>query len=128
MSTSRFVLGCLGGVILLGVFIWIGVALRIAYTKMDVMLEHLKNCSLITTLSQLKQGGPWGKLLLVGSVSGVVTFPAFYIKRGRASAEDLSNFPVLLKRKLVVLQWVGIILLGSAFLLWFIGKVIGWLD
>ncbi|MNE98992.1 hypothetical protein D3C80_1975980 [compost metagenome] len=59
----------------------------------------------------LRQGGPWGKLLLVGGISGIVTFPGFYLKRGGMSVEDLSNFPVALKRKLAVLQWSVIALL-----------------
>lgn len=32
-----------------GIFIWMGVNLHMAYTKMDEMLRHLKNSPLITT-------------------------------------------------------------------------------
>jgi hypothetical protein len=78
---------------------------------MDLMLEHLKNCSAIMTRAPLRYGGPWGRLLLVGSISGVVTFPKFYLKRGELSSEDLASFPMLLKRKLVVLQRIMIFLL-----------------
>jgi len=96
---------------LAGLVLWIGVCLRLAYTKMDLMLEHLKNCSAIMTRAPLRNGGPWGKLLLVGGISGIVTFPNFYLKRGELSPEDLANFPAPLKRKLVVLQWSVISLL-----------------
>jgi hypothetical protein len=75
------------------------------------MLEHLKNSSMLSALTPLRHGGPWGKLVLVGSISGALTFPRFYLKRGSVSAEDLHNFPLQLKRKLVLLQWVGIVLL-----------------
>lgn len=123
MNTEKLVFGCLGGILVVGAIVWIFIALCIAHTKMDLMLKHLKNSSLISALAKLKQGGIWGRLLLVGSISGVLAFPAFYIKRGRANAEDISQFPVLLKRKLVVLQWGGIVLMSASVLLFLIGKL-----
>jgi len=96
---------------LAGLVLWIGVCLHLAYTKMDLMLEHLKNCSAIMTRAPLRHRGPWGKLLLVGGISGIVTFPKFYLKRGVLNSEDLANFPAPLKRKLAVLQWSVIFLL-----------------
>lgn len=111
MTIAEFVLGWLCVVVIVGMFVWIGIALHMAYTKMELMLAHLKNCSAVMTLAQFRQGGPWGKLVLVGSISGFVTFPNFYIKRGGVSAEDISNFPRSLKRKLIVLQWSVITLL-----------------
>lgn len=94
-----------------GIFVWIGVCLHLAYTKMDLMLEHLKNCSAIMVRAPLRHGGPWGNLLLVGGISGIVTFPGFYLKRGGLSAEDLANFPAPLKRKLAILHGFNIALL-----------------
>ena len=126
MSTAEFVFGYIGGVVLLGVFVWIGIALHLAYTKMDLMLAHLNNCSAIMARAPLRKGGPWGKLLLVGGISGIITFPNFYLKRGELSADDLSKFPVQLKRKLVLMQWCSIALLSFAVLLWIVGKVVGW--
>ncbi|MCK3838924.1 MULTISPECIES: hypothetical protein [Pseudomonas] len=111
MTTAQFALGWLCVVVIVGMFVWIGIALHMAYTKMDLMLTHLKNCSAIMIRAPLRHGGPWGKLLLVGGISGIVTFPGFYLKRGGMSVEDLSNFPVALKRKLAVLQWSVIALL-----------------
>ncbi|MGR6740086.1 hypothetical protein [Pseudomonas chlororaphis] len=126
MSTPEIVFGYMGGVVILGILVWIGVALHMAYTKMDELLDHLKNCSAIMVRAPLRHGGPWGKLLLIGGISGIVTFPGFYLKRGELSTEDLNNFPAPFKRKLAVLQWSVIGLLGFAFLLWVIGKVVGW--
>ncbi|ARU86670.1 hypothetical protein [Pseudomonas sp. M30-35] len=126
MSIAEFIFGYLGGGVLLALLIWIGVALHMAYTKMDLMLGHLKNCSVIMVRAPLRHGGPWGKLLLVGGISGIVTFPSFYLKRGELSSEDLTNFPAALKRKLAIMQWSVIGLLGFAFLLWVIGKIVGW--
>ncbi|AKA23485.1 hypothetical protein PCL1606_20320 [Pseudomonas chlororaphis] len=86
----------------------LGICLHMAYTKMDLMLEHLKTSAVLSTLTTLRHGGPWGKLILVGSISGFVTFPNFYLKRGWVSAEDLLGFPAALKRKLVMLQWTAL--------------------
>lgn len=116
-----------GGGVLLGAFICIGVALYIAYTKMDLMLDHLQNSAGVMNIAPLRQGGPWGKLLLVGGISGFVTFSNFYLKRGRISAEDLKKFPVTLKRKLVILHLSSIVVVSLLFLLGGIGKVVGWL-
>ncbi|WP_426157885.1 hypothetical protein [Pseudomonas sp. TSRC2-2] len=100
-----------------GLILWIGVCLHLAYSKLDLMLEHLKNCSAITTRAPLRHGGPWGKLLLVGGISGIVTFPGFHLKRGELSSEDLASFPAPLKRKLAVLQWsvIGLLLVMICF-------------
>ncbi|MNO51516.1 hypothetical protein D3C76_419120 [compost metagenome] len=111
MTTAEFAVGWLCVVVIVGMFVWVGIALHMAYTQLDLMLTHLKNCSAIMIRAPLRQGGPWGKLLLVGGISGIVTFPGFYLKRGGMSVEDLSNFPVALKRKLAVLQWSVIALL-----------------
>ncbi len=88
-----------------GIFLWIGICLHLAYTKMDLILEHLKNSSAITVRAPLRHGGPLGKLLLIGGISGVVTFPRIHIKRGTLSTADLAGFPVALKVKFVRLQW-----------------------
>ncbi|WP_426247264.1 hypothetical protein [Pseudomonas sp. TWR3-1-1] len=126
MSAAEFVFGYLGGAVLLGVLIWIGVALYLAYTKTDLMLAHLKNCPAIMVRAPLRNGGPWGKLLLIGGISGIITFPNFYLKRGELSADDLSKFPASLRRKLILMQWSIIVLFSFAFLLWVVGKVVGW--
>lgn len=122
MNTAEFVVGYLSALVIVCMFVWIGIALHMAYTKMDLMLEHLKNCSAIMNQAPLRHGGPWGKLLLIGGISGIVTFPGFYLKRGGLSAEDLNNFPAPLKRKLALIQWSVIGLLSAMTLLALIGK------
>lgn len=91
-----------------GIFLWIGICLHLAYTKLDLILEHLKNSSVVAFWATFRYGGPWGKLLVIGSISGIITFPKFHIKRGILSTEDLAGFPVALKLKLVRLQWSGL--------------------
>lgn len=94
-----------------GIFLWIGICLHLAYTKMDLILGHLKNSSAIVVWAPLRHGGPWGKLLLIGGISGMVTFPRSHIKRGTLSTADLAGIPVALKLKFVRLQWSALGLL-----------------
>ena len=125
MSTVDFVVGCLCGAVIVCMFVWIVLALRIAFTQMDLMLGLLRNCSFIESLAKFKQGGLWGKLLLVGSVSGVVAFSGLYVRRGTVDAEDIRRIPVQLKRRLVFLQWAGIVLINLLFLLVLVSKIFG---
>ncbi|WP_092305119.1 hypothetical protein [Pseudomonas sp. NFIX28] len=92
-------------VVILSMLIWICVCLRLAYTSVDEYLELLKNCSAVVSLSPLKQGVPWGRLLLMGGITSIVTFPGVYLKLGGVSVDDLASFPKQLKRKFFVLQW-----------------------
>ena len=55
--------------------------------------------------------------MVVGGISGFVTFPNFYIKRGRVSAYDIRSLPSSLRYRLVVLQWTVIVLLLIMFCL-----------
>jgi hypothetical protein len=122
MNTAEFVVGCLCGVVILCMFVWIGIALRLGYTKMELMLGHLKNSSSVQSLASLKHGGPWGKLLVVGGISGFVTFSGFYVRRGGVNAQDVHNFPATLKRTLAMLQWSAIWLFGVLVILVIVGK------
>jgi len=101
----------------IGILLWIGFCLHLAYTKADLMLEHLKNSPAIAGWTPPSQGGPWSKLLLIGGISGLMTFPGFQVKRGQLSTEDLARFPTDLKRKLAILQWcmIGLLLVMLAF-------------
>lgn len=101
------------GLAILGMWIWIAVALHMAYTKMDWLLDLLKDSSAIRDRAFLNSGGPWGRLLLIGGVSGIVTFPSFYLKRGGIRTEDLERLPRPIKKKLVALHWTALTLLTS---------------
>ena len=107
------VISLLCGLGVLGIWIWIAIALHMAYTKMDLILQLLKNSSAVRERAFLNNSGPWGKLLLIGGVSSIVTFPGFFLKRGGISTEDLANLPLPTKRKLVALHWSVIALLTS---------------
>jgi hypothetical protein len=128
MSTAEFIFGCICGVAGLGMFIWLAVVLHMAYTQLDLMVEHLKNSQAVMTSASLRKGGPWGKLMLVGTISGAVTFPDFHLRKGKLDQNDLSSFPLPIKRKLVILQWSGMGLFCLLGLLWLTGKIAGWHD
>ncbi|WP_397450605.1 hypothetical protein [Pseudomonas sp. NA-150] len=88
-----------------GLFVCIGVALHLAYTKMDMMLEYLKNCPAVINRILFLRSGPWGRLFVLGGIIGVLLLPRPYLRDGGANAEDLKNFPADLKRKLIMLHW-----------------------
>nr|WP_246218932.1 hypothetical protein [Pseudomonas izuensis] len=122
MSTSQLVIGYLCGFFIFSILVWIGVALHMAYNKMDMLLGLFQNSAGVKTLSPLKHGGPWGKLMLIGGISGLVTFPRSYLKNGQLNREDLQAIPPSLRRKLAVMQWNLLVLLTALTLLVFIGK------
>lgn len=122
MNIAELIAGGLCGVVIISMLIWIGIALHIARIKTDVILKHLKNSSAGTRLAALKHGGAWGRLLLVGGASGLVTFANFYIRRGTLSIEDVASFPAKLRQKLVWMQWSAIVLLSAMTVLVAVGK------
>ncbi|WP_392888060.1 hypothetical protein ACF6ZU_25275 [Pseudomonas migulae] len=122
MNRIETVIGYSSGAVLIAMFIWIVVMLHAAYTKMDFILEHLKNSSAIRTRVPLRHSGPWGKLMLIGGISGIITFPGFYLKRGELSSDDLKFFPNPLKRKLIIMHWSALGLMAALTLLVLIGR------
>ena len=126
MNNAELVVGFFCCLVILGVLIWLGVMLHLAYTRMDEVLESLKNCTAVKNRLPLLYGGPVGKLLLMGGISGIVTFPGIYLKHGGVSVEDLQRFPASLKRKFAVLQWTGVGIFVAMGVLVILGKS-GWL-
>jgi hypothetical protein len=116
-----------GGGVLTGLIFSIAFGLYLAYTTTDVMLDHLKNSSSAKAFASLRHGGPLGKLLMVGGISGLLTLSDFHLKRGGLSSEDVINFPAQLKLKLKILYWSLVVFSILLFLLGGIGKVLGWL-
>jgi hypothetical protein len=98
---------------LAGIFILLGACLHMAYTQMDLMLGHLRNCKAVAMRAPLRHCGVWGNLLLVGGISGLVTFPKLHIRIGLLDEEDLRTLPTFIKRKLALLQWSLITLVGT---------------
>jgi hypothetical protein len=107
LSTGDTIFLIIGLIDFVGAFISIGISLHLAYTKMDVMLNHLQNCPAVMIRAPFRNGGPWGNMFLLGAIMGVMTTPRLYLRDGGACAEDLKSFPADLNQKLVTLQWTG---------------------
>jgi hypothetical protein len=127
MSPAKFAFGLFGGAIFLMIFIWVGFALYLAYTRLDVMLKHLKNSTAVMALSHYRHLGAWGHFHLIAGIAALVAFPDRHIKSGSLSAEDIDNLPAPIKRKLVIWRWGILILCGSFFLFGGIGVIVGWI-
>lgn len=128
LSTADTIFLCVGVIDFGGIFIWFGFALHLAYTRLDEMLERLKNCQAITRCVSLGHRGLYGKILLIGGISSIVTFPGMYKRCGGVSTEDLNALPDHLKRRLVVMQWALLGLLALLLLLFIFGKYTGVID
>lgn len=86
-----------------GIFISIGVALYLSYTKMDLMLGCFKNSPFVINLSLLLGSGWWGRLYVMGGITSVLVFPHIYLRDGGAIASDIESFPIDLKRRLILM-------------------------
>lgn len=126
MTNTDMVIGILCGVVLLLLCVWIVVSLYLAYTKMDVMQQHLKNSPSVRDLNYFLNLGPSGKLVFMNCVSRYVAWPRKHIAQGGISAEDLDSLPIPLKRTLVILGWSVTVLAISMLLLYSVAKVIEW--
>lgn len=122
MNSVETVIAYSSGAVLIAMSVWIAVMLYVAYTKMDFILGHLKHCTAIRVRVPLRHGGPWGKLMLIGGISGIITFPGFYLKRGEMSLDDLQAFPSVLKRRLIFMHWSALGLMAALTLLVLFGK------
>ena len=107
ISTSDAITLGVGLFIFAGCFGFVGVALYVAYAKLDVMLGYFKNTPAVIIRSPLKNGGPWGRLFVLGGIVGVIKTPGFYIPDGGACVEDIASFPEGLKARLIALYKVG---------------------
>jgi hypothetical protein len=122
MNTSRIVVAYLGLFVLVCAFIWFGVALYMAHKKIEILLRLFPNSLGVKTLSALRYGGIWGKIMLIGGITSYVTFPFLYFQNGQLSREDLRAIPPPLKRKLILMQWVLVSIVFSMFALYVIDE------
>ncbi|MCU1761607.1 hypothetical protein NTD84_18035 [Pseudomonas sp. 14P_8.1_Bac3] len=122
MNTSRVVVAYLGLFVLVCAFIWFGVALYVANKKIEILLRLFPNSLGVKTLSALRYGGVWGKIMLIGGITSYVTFPFLYLKNGQLSRKDLQAIPTPLKRRLITMQWVLVSLVSLMFALYVIDE------
>lgn len=87
-----------------GTFVCLGVTLHMAYKQTDLLLSYFKNSPAVISLGQLRHGGPWGKLLMIGGICNYVSFSSYSIKRGSICVRDFISLPATIKLKLILLQ------------------------
>ena len=114
VSTADKVFLVIGLIDFGGIFICLGIGLYLAYTKINVMLGHLKNCPAVTIRAFLINAGPLGRLYVLAFIMGLMVIPGNCLRDGGASAEDLKNFPPDLRYKLAILLktiWVLVVVM-----------------
>ncbi|WP_162634946.1 hypothetical protein [Pseudomonas putida] len=105
MTTTTLVVDGLVCIVIVALFVCIGFALYLGYTQGERLCGYFKNSSSSITSVTRNSSGPYGKMQLVGGIAFVVAFPGFFLRHGIVNAEDIKNFPLSLKWKLVALQW-----------------------
>jgi hypothetical protein len=124
MSTTETIINWATLIFAGSMLVWLGTALYLAYFKMDMMLGHLKNCSIVRSRDYYFSLGTGGRLRLLGNIMEIMTLT--HLHHGRVSAEDLKNFPAGLRRLLIILQrtgWVFLLLSVVAYLVDVLGLV-----
>ena len=120
MSMSKIIYMYLGIFVFSSIFIWHAVALYMAHKKLDMLLALFPNSVGVKTLAGFRNGGIWGKLMLIGGITGFVAFPRPYLKNGQLSRDDLQAIPPPLKFKLAVMHWILVTLATVVFALYFV--------
>lgn len=112
-------------VIFLMIFTSLAFWLHTAHTKLELIVSYLPNCRAIQNRSPMLGAGPIGRLLMLGTVSGILAVPSVYLKDGGANEQDIHHFPGNLRR-LILLQY-GLVSLSaiSMFLWWGWGQYMG---
>ncbi|RMR07258.1 hypothetical protein ALP94_03830 [Pseudomonas savastanoi pv. glycinea] len=95
----------------------IGLALNLylGTRYMDVMLDALKNSRhIVVHGAALRNLGWFGRFLLVNKIAGVMTCSRNLVRAGQVSAEDIRDFPALLR--LLIRVHVGLLVLAVIWL------------
>ncbi len=83
MSNTQLVVGYLCAIVITSMFVWIGVALHMAYTKLDVMLATSEKLRGHYGSRTYKARWPMGEIdCLIGGSLQLLSFPGFYLRRG----------------------------------------------
>lgn len=117
MTTVYLLLGTTGALVLVGILLWMAVALYVGYTRLGEIMACFQNSPGVRAKAFLRDAGILGKLNLIASISSLVTFPANALATADVCPEDLQSLPPLLRRKLIVLQCTLIFLNVSLFVI-----------
>lgn len=110
------------------VMIWLQIILwtYVAYSKLDKIESHLKNCKLVENNRRIWGGGPVGRTYRLMQVSGMVLFPKPIVKNGEADLEEILRLPTPLRRWIKIPSISGLVLLSMMVVLYIYGNY--WLD
>ena len=122
MITGPLVVSLLTAVVFLCMTFWCGVALYMACKKFEMLLSLFPNSVGVKTLTPLRHAGIWGKLMVIGGITGYIAFPELYLKNGQLSREDLQAIPNSLRRKLAVMHWILVGLVVAMVVLFLISE------
>lgn len=77
--------------------IGMGIGLYLAYTT----ARHVRGFKTLPgrrkLWANLKDAGPFGRLILLARISATVLFPRLLVKRGLADLDDIQHFPLRLR-------------------------------
>lgn len=108
-------------------FLFIGTQLYFAYFRMNEILSGLSNSRGIQLRRSVMGKDPFTRFFMLISVGGMLTFYKRSLKGGDLDAEDYKNFPDSL-RWMIKLSYVAALFGGALlFVLWGIGKYMGWI-
>lgn len=113
-----------GGLVVCSLLLLV-VAIYIAYFRVNEVIDNLSNSSFVSSNRYYMEAGPFGRLLFIGCVSAVLTFPRRHLERGELNAQDYSRFPTKLM-VLIKLVNYSVWTLSALFLItWAVGNGIG---
>ena len=122
MSTSYIIQGCIGAIILLGMLIWLVIAIYLAKTRTTEFANYSPNSPLIKLKKPSRHDSAIVHFEYIGTLGACVTFPSRHIKRGELSAQDLLRLPPRTKQLLIALYCTRLGLIASLAWTYFVGK------
>ncbi len=122
MSTPYLIHACIGAIILLGMLIWLAIALYIAKTRTTELADYFPNSPLIKLNTPSKHDIIIKYFRYIGTLAACVTFPSGHVDRAEINDQDLQNLPPHIKRLLKILYCTRIGLIFSLILTYLVGK------
>ncbi|OLF56534.1 hypothetical protein [Pseudomonas chlororaphis] len=109
------------------VFLFIGTQLYFAYFRMNEILSSLSHSRGVQLRLSFMGKDPFTRFLVLICVGSMLTFYKRSLKGGDLDAEDHQNFPGSLRR-MIKLSYMAALFAGVLlFILWGLGKYMGWL-
>ncbi|WP_339545598.1 hypothetical protein [Pseudomonas sp. RA_35y_Pfl2_P32] len=108
-------------------FLFIGTQLYFGYFRMNEILRNLSNSRGVELRRSIMGRDPLTRFFMLISVGAMLTFHQRSIKGGDLDAEDYKHFPRSL-HQMIKLSYMSALFGGALlFVLWAIGKYMGWL-